>query len=415
MPWVTGRRTALLLILGAVALTLLLTCANVASLGATRAILRRREFAVRSALGAGRVRLARQLLTESLVWAVCGSLVGLVVAFGAIDIIRRLVPSDLDALTFSLIRPDGRMLVFALLTAAFTGLVSGMLPVFYTVRQRDLATRSPGSGSGPGRSRHALLATQVALASVLTVGAGLMINSYARLMTVPIGVTMEGLIAAEPVVPDGPYADPIRKRLLVEQWVAAAAADPRVTGASITTVFPLHFHALYFDAPMTEESGPLPQDDYVSVGFVAANYFEVMAIPMVQGRTFGAQASVPRPVVVGQRLARQLWGEASAIGRRFKLGDDGPWSSWMTVVGVVGDVREIGYRIMENPLEIYLPVSADSQPDLGIVYVVARGNESAAVAKALEQHLWAIAPEVPLRVHRGKRFCATQPPTLASR
>ena len=396
------QRRAPLLLLGAVALTLLLTCANVATLSATRALVRRREFAVRRAVGAGRSRLARQMFIESSTWAVCGGMVAILVAIWAIDLISSFVPPYL--LNYSPIRPDARMLAFALLSAAATGIAAGVLPASFASRQHLLTARTPGARPGHGLPRSVLLLVQVSLASVLTVAAGLMINSYLRLTSVPIGASMDGLIAAEPVTPESRYVDPQQRRLVVEQWAETAAADPRVTEASITTVFPLRFHRLYRDALVSEDGGPQEVEDYVSVGWVAPNYFGVLGIPLIRGRTFGAQTSDPRSVVIGQRIATQLWGGSSAVGRRFRLGQgsDRPWGNWMTVVGVVGDVREIGYHDLFNPLEIYFPISNES--DLGIVYVIARGQEDAAVVKALEQHWWALVPDVPLRFYRGDQI-----------
>ena len=391
-----------LLLLGAVALTLLLTCANVATLSATRALVRRREFAVRRAVGAGRARLVRQMFIESATWAVCGGMVGVLVAIWAIDLISVLAPTSLVWL--NPVQLDGRMLVFALLSTATAGIAAGVLPASFAARQHLLTTRSAGAGPGHGVPRHVLLVVQVSLASVLTVGAGLMINSYLRLTSVPIGASMDGLIAAEPVTPESRDVDPQQRRLVVEQWAETAAADPRVTEASITTVFPLRVHQLYRNALVAEDGGPHEGEDLVSVGWVAPNYFGVLGIPLIRGRTFGAQTSDPRSVVIGQRMATQLWGGSSAVGRRFRLGQDSdrPWGNWMTVVGVVGDVRELGYHDLFNPLEIYFPISNES--DLGIVYLIARGQEGEAVVKALEQHWWALVPDVPLRFYRGDQI-----------
>lgn len=408
-------RNELLMLLGAVGLVLLLTCANVASLAVSRTILRRRELTVRGALGAGRARLGRQLLTESLVWAAGGGGIGVLIAVWATGVIRGLVPPALDALTFSAIRPDWRMLLFAAVTAALSGLASGMIPALHATRQDRLNLRGLGPDlvRGHVRARGVLLMAQIALATVLTVGAGLMINSYVRLTTLDVGFDPDGLIVAEPVFREGQYAETAPRRLLLEAWAEAAAGDPRVTNAAVTTTQPLSWHTFSPEVPQTDDGGSRPLDSVMIFGWVGPGFFDVMGIPMLEGATFSAAPAAARPVIIGNRLARQLWGNSAAVGRRFRVGEEGPWSDWMTVVGVAGDVHELEFVSQENPLEVYLPVSPEA--NLGVPYLVARGGNRSATVQAVQQRLWDIAPDVLVRAYSVDELRGSRRPSHASR
>ena len=400
VPWLRNRSVESFMLLVAVALVLLLTCANVASLTVAHTAFRREELALRGALGATWFRLFGQLVTESFVWAACGGVVGWVVARWALAGIGGLVPPALDAQTFSAVRPDLRTFLFALSISALTGLLAGVGPALLGARQsgRGAGSGATRDGIWAQRSRSSLLLGQVALATVLTAGAGQVLNSYFRLTNVSVGLDPRGLIAAEPVFRAGAHGDVRTRRGLVEDWADASDSDPRITAAAVATAMPLSFTIFSLDAPESGDGGLLAMENVIRVDWVSPDFFDTVGIPLVEGSTFDPRLAGGRPAVVSASLARQLWGESAAVGRRFRAGD-GPLRDWWTVVGVAGDVSQRGVGLMANTHEVYLPLF-DGTGNLETLYLLARGGDSGITAQALQEQLWRMAPDVPVRVRR---------------
>ena len=399
LPWLKARSVESFMLLVAVALVLLLTCANVASLTVAHTAFRREELALRGALGATSFRLSAQLLTESLVWAACGGVLGWVFTRWVSAGFRGLVPPVLDAQTFSAITPDVRTLLFALTISALTGFLAGVGPALLGARQ---CGRGGGSGSTRDdtwahRARSSLLLGQVALATILSVGAGQALNSYSRLTNIPVGLDPRGLIAAEPMFRDGAYGDVRTRRGLVEDWADASRDDPRIAAAAVATAMPLSFTVFSMDAPESGDGGLLAMENVIRVDWVSPGFFDTVGIPLVEGSTFDLRLAGGRPAVIGASLARQLWGESAAVGRRFRAGGEGPLSAWWTVVGVAGDVSQRGVGLMANTHEVYPPLF-DATGDLGALYLLARGGDRDITAQALKEQLWRMAPDVPVRV-----------------
>ena len=398
LPWMKARSVESFLLLAALALVLLLTCANVASLTVAHTAARRGELAMRSALGATSFRLSAQLLTESLVLAACGGALGWVFTRWVSAGLRGLVPPALDAQTYSVLTPDVRALGFALTVSALTGFLAGVGPAVLGARRsgRIGGSASTGDDIRARRARSALLLGQVALAAMLSVGAGQALGSYSRLTNVPVGLDPRGLIAAEPMFRDGAHDDVRTRRRLLEDWADASRHDPRIAAAAVATAMPLSFTVLSMDGPESGDGGVLATENVVRVDWVSPRFFDAVGIPLVEGSTFDARLAGGRPAVIGASLARQLWGESAAVGRRFRAGGEGPLSDWWTVVGVAGDVSQRGVGPMADTHEVYLPLFDDAAY-LETLYLLARGGDRAVTEQALKEQLWRMAPDVPVR------------------
>ena len=399
LPWMKARSVESFLLLAALALVLLLTCANVASLTVAHTASRREELALRGALGATSFRLSAQLLTESLVLAACGGVLGWVFTRWVSVGLRGLVPPALDAQTFSVVTPDVRALSFALTVSALTGFLAGVGPALLGARRSG---RIGGSASTRDdirarRARSALLLGQVALAAILSVGAGQALESYSRLTNTPVGLDPRGLIAAEPMFRDGAQGDVRTRRALVEDWADASRDDPRIAAVAVATAMPLSFTVFSMDGPESGDGGPMAMENVIQVDWVSPGYFDTVGIPLVEGSTFDLRLAGGRPAVIGASLARQLWGESAAVGRRFRAGGEGPLRDWWTVVGVAGDVSQRGVGLMANTHEVYLPLFDDAAY-LDTLYLLARGGDRAVTEQALKEQLWRMAPDVPVRV-----------------
>jgi predicted permease len=344
-------RPALLVLLGAVGFVLLIGCANVANLLLARATVREREIALRTALGSSRGRLVSQLLTESLVLAVLGGGLGLVLAAWGSSALGRLVALYLPrAGEIELSLP---VLGFTAFLILLTGVVFGLIPALQASRadlQGVLKDSGRGSAGAPRtRMRAALVVAEVAVALMLLAGAGLMLRSFQRLMAVEYGFDPDRLLTLQmwlPVPNDrskGRFQNHTQRRGFYERAVAAVQAVPGVRDAALISQLPLRGQG---DLRLTIEGRPLAPDEppITAEGrLVSPNYFETMGIPLLSGEglpELGDSLS-NRSILVNRTMAEKYWPGADPIGRRVRLGagSDGPW---LTVVGVVGDVRQIG-------------------------------------------------------------------------
>jgi putative ABC transport system permease protein len=367
-----GRSRRLLLVLmGAVAMVLLICCADVANLMLTRSGARQRELAVRSALGASQVRVVRQLLTESLVLGLGGAAVGLCLAFGIMSVA---VPMAGEALP----RPDdirinGRVLAFTAALALLTPLLFGVLPALRSALTSTAAMLAEGSRTATaGRGRQRLLGTlvvaQCALALVLSVGAGLLLRSFVRLMQTETGFRAEHVVNATMVLPSGRYPTGRQVKAFYRDAVAAAAAIPGVTVAGAATHRPLNVQERRAFSPDPTATRDPTSGGTVATTWTVGRYFETLGIPLKAGRLFSEGDGLPgtgRVVIVSEMLARRLWPNGDAIGRRLKWGGEASPKPWMTIVGVVGDVKQ-GALDSEIILQTYEPLTQEVADDLGL-------------------------------------------------
>jgi putative ABC transport system permease protein len=359
-------RQPLLVLLGAVCLVLLIACLNVSSLLVARSVARQREIAVRRAIGASRSRLAQQFLTESLVLVVLGGLVGLLVGrYGAI-LLRRLDPNgSLNGYDIGL---DWRVVAATAAVTALTGIVFSVLPGM--AGREDLQTSlREADTQGKAMSRSGLVVAEIAIALMLTVGAGLMLRSFLHLRAVDPGFNADRLLTFRVSFPQSRY--PTHAAAMVGQQLLAQriAMIPGVTSVSSAT------QVLTTDPWWTAFTpdpavGPLPEKVPIgSANVVQPGYFETMGIALRAGRTFNeSDAPANEPVaIIGESLAKQRYGGTSALGRRIKQGGPDAPTPWRTIIGVVGDVKESGLA-GETPPSIYMPAAQlDTGPVVGIV------------------------------------------------
>ena len=389
---VGDARPALLVLLGAVAFVLLIACANVANLMLARATARRREMAVRSALGASPGRLMRQLLTESLLLSLVGAALGVLLALWGVDALLALAPDALPRA--SEVALDGRVLAFSLALALATGLAFGLVPALAASRPNldGLRDGARGASAARGRLKRALVVGELALSLTLLVGAGLMVRSFLELRAVDPGIAPEHVLTLRVGLPT-PKGEPTADdRARWVAWFARATARlrqlPGARAAAATDILPFDGNDSRYTFDIEGEPprrvADLPHEE---VREVTPGYFEALGIPLVRGRVpgDGDDAAAPRIVVVNQALARRYWPHGEdPVGRRIKLHGEGR-SGWSTIVGVVGDVRGFGLDQPARP-ELFVPY-AQLTDSAGMAIVVRSDGDAAALAPSVRAAL----------------------------
>jgi putative ABC transport system permease protein len=358
----TREYTELLLV--AVGFVLLIACANVANLQFARAAGRQREMALRTALGASRWRVMRQLLTESVILALAGSVLGLLLGEWGIELIRGNMPADVARFVsgWQEIRLDGRTLAFTLAVAVVAGIISGLAPALQASRPNLNETlKEGGRGSTAGharrRLRSILLVGEVALALILLVGAGLMVRGVGALLNVNQNFAPDSLLTLRFELPDGKYRELPARRAFYQETLRQFQAIPRVESASIST------HVPYGNGGesgyVTIEGKPAPEaGEYRATHLltISPNYFQAMHIRLRDGREFSERDGPDSLLVaiVSDRLARRYWPGENPLGRHIKTGPANVEGPWLTVVGVAEDVHEDWYE--RDPLpSLYRP------------------------------------------------------------
>ncbi len=344
---VSGIRSALLVLLGAVGFVLLIACANVANLQLARATARRREFAVRTALGAGSGRIARQLLTESMIVAFFGGAAGVILANWAIAIVLSLAPRSLPELQS--VHLDLRVLAFTAFLVLLTGVLFGLAPAFAAMR-RDVNEslkeegRSAGQGARGSCLRRLLVVAETSLAVVLVVGAGLLIRSFERLLAVSPGFDPRNLLTVKIDLPDTKYSKPGQSVAFFHQLLDRVRAIPGVESASGNAFLPFtgagsatDFYVVGRPVP------PAGERPVVDVRVIEPDYFHTMKIPLLRGRFFNEREETEEShvVIISEAMARETWPNEDPIGQQVVIerkDQDVP----STVVGVVGDVKHAG-------------------------------------------------------------------------
>jgi putative ABC transport system permease protein len=393
-------RPALLVFMGAVGLVLLIACANVANLMLARVAGRMREVSVRSALGASRARLGGELLLESLLLGLMGGGLGLLLAMWGIEGLRSLEPGTIPR--SEEIGLDLRVLGFAVGLSILTAVLFSLTPVL-RLAGRDLrdglteGTRGVAGGGGIHRARSALVLAEVALAFVLLIGAALLLRTFDRLQQVDPGFSTDRVLTARVTLPRVKYGDDQKWSAFSEQLLASASAQPGVAAAALVSDAPLGDSPPFLGFAIQGQESPrdgVVQD--AAVFSTSAGYFETLRIPLLEGRLYGAtdRSGVEPVAVVSRGLADRFWGGGRAIGARITLGDPAdPETVWMTVVGVVGDVRHEGVN-QEGYPQLYLPFS--QAPTRSIVLTVRTQGDPASLVPALRRALADIDPDLPL-------------------
>ena len=390
-------RKVLTLLLGAVMVVLLIACANVANLLLAAGSTRRRELAVRSALGASRGRLLRQTLTESIVLAMAGGALGLVLSLWLVGFLVSLSPPQLPRLAD--ITLDYRVLCFALSVSLLTGLLVGLLPALQSTRI-DLnaalkeGARSSSAGWGGRRVRSALVVSQVALSLVLMVGAGLLIRSFVNVLKVPKGFSTDNVLTVSLSLPPAHYPTPEGQREFFRQILERLESQPLIESVGVTNKAPLNKSdviGLLFDV---EGVTPPSQFDQRIALLMSASpdYFRTMGIAVVQGRNFSPSDTqgAPPVIIINEGLARRYFSDGKALGKRLKvLGEKQP----REIVGVVNDVRSLGLE-KENWQEMFLPyLQGGPRPTTLVLRCAA---EPSTALRAVQEAVNALDKDLPL-------------------
>jgi putative ABC transport system permease protein len=352
---VRNVRSLLLILLGAVAFILLIACANVTNLLLSRGVVRGREMAVRSALGASRSRLIRQMLTESSLLAVAGAALGLALGLWATKILQHLIPADLP----SEIHLDSLLLSFCGATAILVVITAGFLPAFVASRPyvRDaLKIGGPQQGSAPAAHglRALLSAGQIALSLILLVGAGLLVRSFLLLSEVNLGFNPHNLLIAGVERPVSPDPHSVQYSAFFQEALQRVQSLPGVNTAALTTNCPVSTPSSATSRLAIQGSPPMRLHSPITLTSVSADYFRTMSIPVFNGRTFreGDATNSPAVVVLNSSLAHTAFGDRNPLGQRISFGP--PPESWMEVVGVVSDT--VGSDLEQAPApEAFMP------------------------------------------------------------
>ncbi|HEX6973761.1 MAG TPA: ABC transporter permease, partial [Vicinamibacterales bacterium] len=386
----------LLILLGAVAFVLAIACANVASLLLGRATSRRREIAIRLAIGASRARVVQQLLTESVLLSLTGAVAGLSLAVWLAPWFTRINPA---AVRVGDIGVDGRVLVFTLLVAVFTGVVFGLAPAMQAAGGspnddlKDGGSRGGSAGPRARRTRDVLVAAEVAIALVLLVGAGLLLRSFSALSHVDTGIDSRNLLTFNISLPrDRVTTGPARAAFHAE-LLRRVSTIPGVLRAGAAVTLPIGGDT--FSSAYAVEGAPAPrpgEEPSAGLQVITPGYFGAIGMHLVHGRDFtdSDTADAPAVVAVNQALAKQAWPGRDAIGRRMRTGADEPW---LTVVAVVSDMRHGGPAAPPRP-EFYQPLA--QRPFSSMAFVVRTSGNPSAIVPAIRREAAALDPGLPV-------------------
>ena len=355
---VGNARGSLIVLLVAVAFVLLIACANVAGLLLARAVGRRREIALRVALGAGRGRVVRQLLTESLLLSAVAGVLGSLLAYWSFTFLQRLVPEEMALATP--LNLDTRILAFTLLISIVTGIIFGLVPALQAanIDLNDALKQSSTHTTSTGRLRSAMIVFEVALSLVLLVGAGLLIQTLFQLFRQYSVLEPEKVLTMRTILPREKYREPQQRDNFYRQVLQRVEHLPGVVSAGYTTSIPLSWKGGTSGFYPEGVTAPLPGMAYdANHRQVSAGYLQTMNVPLRAGRYFESSdnAQAMPVAIINETMARQYWPGESALGRRFKLGDpeetDVPW---VQIVGIVADIRQMG---LDEPVkaEMYFP------------------------------------------------------------
>ena len=395
----SGVRPALLVILGAVLLLLAIACANVTNILLARALARRAELATRAALGAEAGRLVRQLFAESSLLIAVGGVLGVGVAVLAIRALVTLAPADLPRL--GAIELDARVLGLALATTAVVALVAGLWPA---LRAREIG--SPATlRTGPRATGHAfatlrrsLVVAQVALATVLLAGSGLLLRSVERVLSVPMGFDPSRVLTMQVVVPRGAVNGEAEGLALLERVLEGVRAVPGVAEAALTSLLPLSGSSFEMYAVFTEATAGGAENAGVAFRYtVTPEWFETMGIPLMRGRLLGTsdRPDAPQAILINESFAARRFAARDPIGVRVRIGPfnrpDGPWG---TIVGVVGDVKQSS--LAESTDAFYVALGQWAWADPVQSLVLQTTGDPASFVEPIKQAIWSVNPTLPV-------------------
>ncbi|HJZ68918.1 MAG TPA: ABC transporter permease [Blastocatellia bacterium] len=391
-------RPALLVLLGAVGSVLLIACANVANLLLARSATRQKEMAIRTALGASRWRIVRQLLTESVLLSFVGGALGLLLARWGVKLIIAISPNSIPRSRE--INLDGRVVAFTIGVSVLTGIIFGLVPALQSSKP-DLNETLKEAGRGSTGSRHlfrsGLVVSEVALTMVLLIGAGLMIRSFYRLLQVNPGFNYDHLLTFNISLPQKKYPEDQQRINFYDQVVDRLRALPGVESVGLATGLPLGNNgwqtSFVVDGQPPPEPGKLPLTEFA---VTSPDYFQTMGITLLKGRNFSEQDKKDSPGVtlIDEEFARRYWPDEEAIGKRIKPGGNDPRNPLFEVIGVVRRVRMEGLNQESNRVQSYRPFRQVVQ---SAMTVVARtSTDPTSLFSAVRREVLAVDPNQPI-------------------
>lgn len=394
--FVADVRTVLLVLLGAVGLVLLIACANIANLVLARTTRRSREMAIRTALGAGRSRLMRQLLTETLILSVVAGAIGVLFAIWAKDLIVAHAPKEIPRLQS--ITLDYGVLLFAATASLFSGLLSGFVPAWKAARMSLVESLNETAHSTASRQgaafRRSVVVFNLAVALMLLSGAGLLLGSVQNLLKQPLGFQPDHVITMTVSATGTQYEEDEKVHLYFHRVLEQVGALSGVESAGIVSQLPLSnnldmYSVLVKDKPVTHESDAPGAERFA----ISSGYLKTLGIPLLRGRGFTEQdrAGAMPVVLVNRTFAEKTWPGEEPVGKQIQIG--GPEEPWRTVVGVVEDVR---HRGLQEPfaLQFYMPYEQWS--DNGMTLVVRTTGDPAKLAASITGRVWSVDPNQPI-------------------
>ncbi len=392
---VINIRPAVLMLFGAVSVVLLIACANVASLLLSRALGRRREIAVRTAMGASRGELVRQLLTESVMLAMLGGALGVILSSWGTPVLASMAQNTLPRAAE--IRTSGSVLGFTLVVSMVAGILFGLAPAL-EISRPDLNSdlRSEGRGNTSGRRRNSLrgllVVAQVALSLLLLIGAGLLIRNFVQLRTAAPGFDPGHLLAMRISLPPARYPAAAKMTAFYDQLATSVRTVPGVVAAAESSALPVNPIRFSPSLPEGQPQVPLMQRPMFNIQTVSPGYVETMRVPLLRGREFTAadDAAAPRVLMVNETVARRFWPRENPIGKHILVGRATAPSE---VVGVIGDMRNVGVAADVQP-EIYLPFAQLPWPTMNLV--VRTAGDPRSVAGAVRSRVSALDPDLPV-------------------
>ena len=392
-------RLAIYVLLGAVAFVLLIACANVANLMLARAAVRRKEIAIRSALGAGRGRIVAQLLRESVLLSLLGGALGLLLAVWGVDLLVASIPADVASSFHGMadVGINRSVLIFTLGISIATGIFFGLAPALSSARLDLNEALKATAKTATARSgvRGAFVVSQLALTLVLLIGAGLMTRSFIRLINVKLGFNPKNVLTMRVELPRSRYQKGEQRTQFFGQLFERVKSIPGIQSAGAISQLPLSGYSMMGRFAIEGQPKPEPgKGKPMPIGIVTPAYFQAMQIPLVQGRAFDARdgEKMPEVAIVNEAMARRFWPGENPIGKKVAAGCDKE-QLCRTVVGVVGDIRHEGLADEAQP-EIYMPHPQFALPNLSLV--LRTTGDPLAVVSAVRREVRALDKDQPV-------------------
>jgi putative ABC transport system permease protein len=405
---VGGMRTGLAILLGAVIFVLLIACANLATMLLARASARERELAIRVALGAGRWRLLRQMLTESVLLAIAGAAAGIILSVWGLELLKQIGARTIPRLAE--VNVDVVVLIVTAIVAVGTGILFGLIPALVTAKPELTEAlkeggRSSTAGVQSNQVRNSLVIAEIALALVLLVGAGLLLNSYARVQNIDPGFDRRNVLTAEVNLADTKYpqrgsADYRKGEAMINFWNEAQRRVrqlPGVEAAGFATILPLSGSnsdsSFAIEGRVSGKSEPGPDEE---IRIVTPDHFRVLKTPLVRGRFFSESdnAHAPGAVIINEALARKYWPNEDALGKRITFSDPRkPDPKWLTIVGIIRSIRHRGVDLDPAP-EYYLPLAQSAESSL--ILTVRSRQDPRTLTSAIRREILSLDPDQPI-------------------